>query len=1101
MSVPSTVTQRAEGNEFVNSTGMLLSGFSGFTIRTGFYLTNSGSYPISTSMTRNDTFVDTYDFPSGMDSPIKILPGENKFIPFDFTATINTFTGPTDLGTSSGPDHNGLFISQLTLNTVSEYDGRIDPEGDIKVNITGKVTGGPAISQELPSKPSGFLVKSSYGANGKPQAELQWQHPSSGYYLSRYKIDSATNIDTDASSATGTWSTVGYFNIKYEDIQVPSNQNGGGYWTATTYPVRKYGTPTGIAQLYQREEAVLPNPETSYGQSGLINQPFGVEYYYRIKSQFISQVPGIQPGSNESPWVYAYPVTDFTQDVPADVAAGLESGDTTLPSSSSSNIKVDAKNPQSLDIYLPNGTENINLSGAMEDIFTTLDIDINYMTTGHSNFTYSGIKWIVPEGAVVGSSDSTKAGIDTGKRLMNSAATALSPAQSSLELTGVLILEENSMVMGMGGKGGDGGHVSIKQFNVNPTIPKDSQRLEIGTITDSTAGSDGSAAIRISDANIDNFTIIKAQSSLVAGGGGGGGAGDPFIQPKVKNLKVAQGDAITQIAFNGIIPNAAGGGNEGVKGGSGTSFRKGKLSSGLHKNPNTAKETIEIDVVGAMMFGHEVSYNGMPIWYPVEFAIGDIIGSHDGGVGGGGQGFGLSYPGTSLRTGHVSVDSLLRGSAAKVGLGSASSIKKSAGAVGGVIGLDGANGISIDFDDFFQPDSTVDADKTLATAGGKAGRAIDATGNSNYTRANFRSKLLTVQLTSNPSLAINSFDEVGGFVAHFDASQNVYSDAAGSTAAVDGNAVKRWTSVNDPTKIYMVQYDPSSSASSAPTYQKNNTTHPAGYFSNKTCVHFDTNLGQNNWLPIVGQDKRLKIKGITGAGKLENTMEGFDIFYYLVPMSRVDYDWYLKGGQFIWTRVPWAWSSSANEATWDFASQSQFFTAAGSALDNTGVGKGNAIEAYQEAFKYPDNRAYIWNVSNERVGLSRLGNIHRDGTNIATKYFTGLTDYSFIDEPILGGPSNEATTVADMPLYMETAYQWKGGIGQIVVYNKKLKYQERQAVTNLLNNKELKIQTVIPSQIPDYTDTQQIYLDKNRETFRNKLTDGNGFGGFIVFDS
>ena len=164
------------------------------------------------------------------------------------------------------------------------------------------------------------------------------------------------------------------------------------------------------------------------------------------------------------------------------------------------------------------------------------------------------------------------------------------------------------------------------------------------------------------------------------------------------------------------------------------------------------------------------------------------------------------------------------------------------------------------------------------------------------------------------------------------------------------------------------------------------------------------------------------------------------------------------------------------------------------------MGKGNTIEAYQEAFKYPDNRAYIWNISNERVGLSFLGNIHRDGLNIGTKYFTGLGDYRFIDEPILGGPSNEATTFG-RPLYVETSYQWKGGVGQIVVYNRKLKYQERQAVTNLLNNKELKIQTITPSQIPDYTDTQQIYLDKNRETFRNKLTDGNGFGGFIVFDS
>ena len=112
MSVPSTVTQRAEGNEFVNSTGMLLSGFSGFTIRTGFYLTNSGNYPISTSMARDDTFVDTYDFPSGIDSPIKILPGENKFIPFDFTATVNTSTGPTDEGTSTGQ----ILMAYLLVN-------------------------------------------------------------------------------------------------------------------------------------------------------------------------------------------------------------------------------------------------------------------------------------------------------------------------------------------------------------------------------------------------------------------------------------------------------------------------------------------------------------------------------------------------------------------------------------------------------------------------------------------------------------------------------------------------------------------------------------------------------------------------------------------------------------------------------------------------------------------------------------------------------------------------------------------------------------------------------------------------------------------------
>jgi len=432
-----------------------------------------------------------------------------------------------------------------------------------------------------------------------------------------------------------------------------------------------------------------------------------------------------------------------------------------------------------------------------------------------------------------------------------------------------------------------------------------------------------------------------------------------------------------------------------------------------------------------------------------------------------------------------------------VGIGSASAIKKSAGATGGILGMDGTDGISIDFDDFFQPDAAVDADQTLATAGGKAGRALDATGNSNYTQANFRSKLLTVGLTSSESLAITSFDQVGGFVTYFDSSQNVYTNAAGTTAAVDGDPVKRWNSVNDPTKIYMVQNDASTAASSAPTYQKNNAAHPAGYFSSKTCISFDTHMGPYDYLETAGRDKRLKIKGVTGAGKLESTMDGFDIFYYLVPMSRVDYDWYFGGGQYIWTRVPWQWSTAAP------GTGNQFFSTNGSTLDNTGLGtqgNSNYIQVYQEAFKYPESRAYTWNISNQRVGLSLMGNVYRDGLNVASKFFAGLSDYTFLDEPILGGPSNESVA-AGLPLNTELAYQWKGGISRILVYNRKLKDQERAAVLNLLNNQELTVQTVIPSQIPDYSDTQKIYLNKNRESIRNKPIDHNGFMGFITFDS
>ena len=181
-------------------------------------------------------------------------------------------------------------------------------------------------------------------------------------------------------------------------------------------------------------------------------------------------------------------------------------------------------------------------------------------------------------------------------------------------------------------------------------------------------------------------------------------------------------------------------------------------------------------------------------------------------------------------------------------------------------------------------------------------------------------------------------------------------------------------------------------------------------------------------------------------------------------------------------------------------SVTQFFSRDGSTMDNTGLGTDGNIHVYQEAFKYPESRAYTWNISNERVGLSLLGNVYRDGLNVATKFFAGLSDYTFLDEPILGGPSNESVA-AGKSLNIELAYQWKGGIGRVLVYNRKLKDQERAAVLNLLNNQELRVQTVTPSQIPDYSDTQQIHLNKNKESIRNKPIDHNGFMGFVTFDS
>ena len=101
MDIPGTVTKRAEGNTFVRSTGLYFAGQTGFGMHTGFYLTNSGNYPIETSIVSvSPDFSEVFDFPSGRNAPITILPGEHKFVPLNvrFIQDNLTATGPSQSG-------------------------------------------------------------------------------------------------------------------------------------------------------------------------------------------------------------------------------------------------------------------------------------------------------------------------------------------------------------------------------------------------------------------------------------------------------------------------------------------------------------------------------------------------------------------------------------------------------------------------------------------------------------------------------------------------------------------------------------------------------------------------------------------------------------------------------------------------------------------------------------------------------------------------------------------------------------------------------------------------------------------------------------------
>ena len=1085
MALPSTVTQRAEGNDFVDSTGVLVSGVTGFALRTGFYLTNSGNYPIETRISTSENFA--FDIPSGIDEPIVILAGETTLIPFDFNATMPN-TGPTSwgvgAGSSTGPDHHGTWAAKLNLNFRSAYDSQEDPEGTISVYITGQATGrstqtpsGPGLQDwcdTLPEKPTGVLVKSSYAPNGRPQAELHWQHPATGYYLVRYKLESAQDINNDNTSATGTWSHETYFNINYTDVTVPSEiYQGPSLTTSTTnstFPYRKYASPTGIFQRYTR--GTDNNEETSYGEVTFSDRAFDIDHYYRIKSEYFNQANGAT--IFESPYVYAYPVTDFKASLPADVAAGLESGNTTLPSSSSSNIKVDRQRPQALEIYLNNGQPNINLYDTVTDELASRSIDKTWLTTGDANYTFSGIHWIIPETYRVGSTDSSKAGVDTGSQLLNSSTT------HQQEITGVLIMEAQSAIFGKGGDGGNGGHVTIEQFDVNVEKPS----VSIGTITASTDGAAGTAAIRISDSNIDKFSIRKDATAQIAGGGGGGGAGDPLIQPKIFDLNSQK---IHQIQFGEDMKTLTN---------KGKTPKLGKVVSGLQKNDSKGETTVKIDLVAP---GGR-SGNGMwtvdlsSYWfkYSVDFSLSDIVGLHNAGIGGGGQGFGSSYPGKFLNTSLRPLPQdfpMGYGSLARAGEGSRSSIKLSAGAGGGLLGLDGHDGVSIDFDDFFQPSDAIDGNKTAAKDGGAAGRAMDATGNSNYTKANFKTKLCRIKGVERE--AITSFSDINGFVAHFDAGQNVYEDAGGTDAAENGDLVKRWASTNDAANIYMVQ---NNAASSAPTYQSSSTSIPAKYFSDEKCILFDGNIGGGLTLPgnvpdnSYDLDKRLKIKGITGTDKIEDGMDGFDVFYFLYPLDSTYTLYDFSGGQghYYWTRYLHYWTSGGGYPV--------FFDGAGSVSECMGLGKTGSVRVGAEAASHPKEEGYVWNITGKLIGREANLTLYRGEQAVASSY-SKSTGFNFMSEPILGG------MVADdnVNLGVTLATQWWGGISQMVVFNRRLTFKERKAVNNLLNEKVLKTKTTTAAEIAAWQSENP--LMKNKEPFRNLLTDGKGFGGFCVFDS
>ena len=1044
MALPSAVTSRGDGNNFIATTGMVLTGITGFGIRTGFYLTNSGSHPIETSLGYNEgNTPGIFEFPSGQH--FTILPGKSKFIPFEMVFVQNNINGPTTSDMSTGPDTVGTYETFFSLNTVSQFDGQGDPEGKIRVNVTGQVTGFQRVGSSgpwwtsAPAHPSGFLVTTDYNYNGKPESVLRWQHPSTGYYLTKYKLEYAGNIeDSTVAGGTGSWTGLADFDINYEQEQY----NGPATTISGPIDYYKYATNTGIAQKYTR--GTTPNPATPYGEYTVSNLGFNANYYYRIKSQYVDRDDSIY---YESPYVYGYPVDNFDVTITnTDINGGLLSGSTTLSPTTdpSTVIANDSSDPQAMNIYFTQGQKDINLKTVFDAEISKRGGSVNSFDSTHADYAFSGVHFIIPESIKVGSATAGQAGITSGGQIK----------YGSTEIKTVLDLKKDSQVIGIGGAGGDGGFtdISLLEENVNGQIALQGDNkftLKKGTAVSSTDGSNGSPAIYINDTSIAQLRIKKHPTAQIYGGGGGGGGGDPFFWPKAFTLN--NNDTFTYVKArkdDAIVVTDEQGAKVAVQ-------LEGKTLGFTVKNKTTKKQE------------------------RIGYTLSDLIGSQLGGVGGGGQGFSIAHGGASLKIKDGSVVAEFAQTDGNIdgpGYGSIPEIdtKISTAGNGGVFGLDGDDPINRDANLLFAPV----ADEKPGT-GGLAGEGVKIiTGNSSY--SNFASLLqypdaLTPTTTNFPSL-----------LAWFTSE-----DSSKLTTSTSGNYkyISKWESKND-SNIYITfpWLAAFSGNSHKPLFVEAGGATPnyAAYtnpFNNKDIVFF----GANN-------SSAGKIEGLVKSGKLEADMDGFEIIYFLYPGSVYGADtngntdptkralnWhlgafnlyennngkYVNGSLRLSNKFRVGGSQHKTKYgpkgiplhNWTYNQPSMFYyTDNGNNMTAEGTGLIGNRRAFFSDFTngLSPERAWMYSISARRTAGGIDYKIYNDLKNIwkSQNEFRGIHKFSWLANPIIG--LNYGLSVPPSANYNG----FYGGISDILVFKKRLTDTERAAVYSYIANKRLYVPTV-----------------------------------------
>jgi phage-related protein len=382
--------ERIENTDFISNTGMKVFSITGHSIRTGFYLTNSGNVEIKTFIDYADPY-QVFDFPSGHSfNPVVTAPGSSSFIPFYFKGFADnvSYSGP-DVGTT-GPEVSGVYSATLTLNNSSLENTR-DPDGPITFGITGYITGfdGVGVSGPMstvvnpyrgndgqtPNHPSRFLIQTGYyDTSGVPLHLLSWEHPATGGDLNRYAIQYTQDRTwaevsgiplTDATSVrniNGVAGTGFEINRKYIQSYATDISNTAGYVQTNFYT--GILVPSSLAGDAQIPEGLknLPDPQNTgiHQKSYFLQKSLSpdVDYYYRMRSEYLqndnySDIVG-------SMYVYASGVSSLGKPISHQVSTGLSDSSAEFTDARTA-IPTTAK--PAFKVFLEDQAANINLSG------------------------------------------------------------------------------------------------------------------------------------------------------------------------------------------------------------------------------------------------------------------------------------------------------------------------------------------------------------------------------------------------------------------------------------------------------------------------------------------------------------------------------------------------------------------------------------------------------------------------------------------------------------------------------------------------------------------------------------------------------------------